>query len=400
MKENKKLKIAMVLDIYDDSTNGAVMSTRRFVELLSKDHDVTIVTSGRRGADTITMNGWYPPFAASVMKKMQFRFAWPDTSALEKLYSKMDIVHVQFPFYLGRKTVDICQRLGVPVVTSFHVQPENIFYNIGIKRQLPIDLMYKYHVNRFYNKSNAVFCPSKFAQKELKKYGLKSHSEVISNGIMPQFRTLNSSKSSECSNKFTILMVGRLAREKRQDFLINAISRSKYSDRIQTVIAGTGPFENALKKMAEKLPVYPKFGFLNEKDLIKAYNNADLYVHTSEVELESLTILEAMACGLPALISDSKASAASQFALDERFLFNTSDPGSLAEHIDYWFENKDELSRLKFKYLEMSDQFYIEQSYEKLINLYTECLGQKNPNIAKEIPKEHREQIFQSAAGK
>jgi hypothetical protein len=50
-------------------------------------------------------------------------------------------------------------------------------------------------------------------------------------------------------------------------------------------------------------------------------DTADLFVHSSIVELESLSSLEAIGCGLTCLVSDSKYSAARQFALDERFLF-------------------------------------------------------------------------------
>jgi len=42
----KQLKIAMVIDCYDDSKNGAVISTKRFVELLKKDHIISVITTG------------------------------------------------------------------------------------------------------------------------------------------------------------------------------------------------------------------------------------------------------------------------------------------------------------------------------------------------------------------
>ena len=76
-----------------------------------------------------------------------------------------------------------------------------------------------------------------------------------------------------------------------------------------------------LIETGQKLSNKPIIKFVSEKDLIRYYNLADLYVHPSDVELESMSVLEAIGCGLPVLISDSKSSAAKQFALNEHFIF-------------------------------------------------------------------------------
>jgi len=46
LQVGKQLKIVMVKDSYDDSKNGGVISTKRFVELLKKDHIVSVITTG------------------------------------------------------------------------------------------------------------------------------------------------------------------------------------------------------------------------------------------------------------------------------------------------------------------------------------------------------------------
>ena len=52
-------------------------------------------------------------------------------------------------------------------------------------------------------------------------------------------------------------MIGRYSNEKRQDVLIDAISKSKYADKIQLVLAGKGPEEKKYKdKTLIKIPVY------------------------------------------------------------------------------------------------------------------------------------------------
>ena len=94
---------------------------------------------------------------------MQFQFAWPQTKLLKKNLSGVDIIHNQFSFLLGIKTVRVAKKLGVPVVSTFHVQPENMLYSIGLKKSKKlVRLFYRFFLWSVYNRSDAVICPSPF----------------------------------------------------------------------------------------------------------------------------------------------------------------------------------------------------------------------------------------------
>jgi len=80
------------------------------------------------------------------------------------------------------------------------------------------------------------------------------------------------------------------------------------------------------------------FGYYNRDELIKLIHECDLYVHASDAEIEGISLIEAFACGLVPIISDSKQSAAAQFALGPQNLFKAGSPESLAEKIDYWLD--------------------------------------------------------------
>ena len=92
----KHLKIAMVIDAYDDSKNGAAISTRRFVELLRKEHEVFIISTGDPAPGKVVMPHFYAPVVKKIMKRMNVPLAVPSYRKLRKAIRQMDIVHVQF----------------------------------------------------------------------------------------------------------------------------------------------------------------------------------------------------------------------------------------------------------------------------------------------------------------
>jgi len=366
----RHLRIVMVTDVYDDMKNGAAISMERFVSILKKKHSVKIVSTGKTSDDKIVVPSFYFPLVKPIMIKMKFSFAWPDEELLVKAFSEADIVHIQFPFYLGMKAVKIARRMHVPVISAFHVQPENICYNIGIKTEWVVNLLYKLFIRKVFNRTEAVICPSPFAENELKRRGLTPPSHVVSNGVMPQFKPIKVKRPAEFNNRFVILSVGRLAKDKRQDVLIHAINKSKYRDSIQLVITGEGPIKEKLVELGKLLPNKPFFWYLPVDELIRLYNSADLYVHPSAVELESMSVLEAIACGLPALISDSNHSASKQFAINDRFLFKSNNAADLTGKIDYWVEHQKELYVFKRKYHQLSRSYSMEESIRKVEHIY------------------------------
>lgn len=86
-----------------------------------------------------------------------------------------------------------------------------------------------------------------------------------------------------------------------------------------------------MKRCAEKHGIKPIYRFFQKDELIKYLNMSDLYVHTSEIEIEAISCLEALSCGLVPLINNSPKSATRTFALDEKCLFRLNDANDLAK---------------------------------------------------------------------
>lgn len=372
-----KLKIAQVSDVFENVSNGAAISTQRFTELLRQDgHKVVVISTGKPAPGKVLLKEFYPPVPRirKIMQRMKFVFAMPDKEVLRNAFSNVDIVHNQFPLLLGMVAVRLAKQMGKPVVSTFHVQGEQLMHNGGLKHPLWTKLTYWVFMKTIYNQSDLVICPSKFAEREIKKYGLKQPTIVISNGITSEYHVQDIPK--RYPGKFTILTVGRNATEKRQELLIRAIAASKYKDKIQLIVLGDGPLRSRLEQLNnELLEGKAVFDLLPTNRVVEYYNSADLYVHAAYIEVECMTALEAMACGLPLLIADSELSATKQFALNKKHLFETQD--ELTDKINYWFEHRDELAQAKEEYLKFSEQYAIENSYRKLISVYQKVLKRK-----------------------
>ncbi len=368
------LKIAQVIDVFEDALNGGGISTQRFTKLLRQHgHRVIVIANGKDTKDKVALRSYYPPipFTKRILERMKFVFAQPDEAKIEKVLEQVDIVHNQFPLWLGMATVRIANKLNKPLVSTFHVQGEQIMHNGGLTHPFWTRLIYRYFVKYIYNKSDIVICPSKFAEQEIKRYGLTRPTVVISNGITSDYKKLDLPK--RYPDKFTILTVGRNAAEKRQEMIIRAIAASKFRDNIQLVILGDGPQRNVLVRLSnDLLDGTVEFNLVTQEKMIEYYNSTDLYVHTAAIEVECMTALEAMACGLPLLIADSPLSATKQFALNERYLFGSQ--AELTEKIDYLYTHREELKQAGEQYHILSGQYSIQDSYEKLIETYRKVL--------------------------
>jgi glycosyltransferase involved in cell wall biosynthesis len=93
-------------------------------------------------------------------------------------------------------------------------------------------------------------------------------------------------------------------------------------------------------------------------------------VHASEVELEGMAVLDAMASGTPALIARAPASAARQFAVSEEFLFDAGDPPDLARRLDALLDAPERLRAARATCLARAQSFRFEASLARLEDLY------------------------------
>lgn len=370
-----RLHIAWVMDIFDGAKMGGVVSARRFVEALRERHEVIVVTTGDPAPGRVVLPGFYVPGFRRVMREMGFPFGWPRRAVIEEAFRRADVVLVQFPFPLGIRAAKVARRLGKPVVAGFHVQPENLLHNVGIRWEPLSEWTYRLFRRTLYDRVDAVVCPSEFALSELRRHGLSVPAEVVSNGIAPDFRPMAQERHERHRGRFLALAVGRLAREKRLDVVVEGVRRARNAGRIQLVVTGRGPELARVTRLGSSLPLPAEVAFVSDEELRRLLVTADLLIHASEVELEGMAVLEALGCGTPALIADARHSAARQFAASPEFLFRAGDPDDLARRLDALVESPELLRSARLRCLAEAPRYAFAESVRRLEALLLRVAG-------------------------
>ena len=117
--------------------------------------------------------------------------------------------------------------------------------------------------------------------------------------------------------------------------------------------------------------------FYEPDRLIDILHMADLYVHTSDAEIEAMSCMEAFACGLVPIIANSPRSATPQFALDGRSLFPAGDSGALAAQIDWWIEHSEERRTMELRYAEHAKQYALEESIKQTEEMFRMAIAEQ-----------------------
>ncbi|MBU3760135.1 MAG: glycosyltransferase [Candidatus Omnitrophica bacterium] len=142
--------------------------------------------------------------------------------------------------------------------------------------------------------------------------GRRASGHVIFNGIDPELFRDSSLRSAVrasfgfTENDFVIGTAGRFVPEKRHDIFLEVIERLRVQGYpVKALVAGDGPLKEKVMEQARRLglsEVLKLTGF--RKDMPAVYPAMDVFVLTSDREGFPITVLEAMASGLPVVSSN------------------------------------------------------------------------------------------------
>jgi glycosyltransferase EpsD len=151
-------------------------------------------------------------------------------------------------------------------------------------------------------------------QFKLKKNGELHHLKGLGIDIKNFPRQTQESKTSEREkygirkNDYVIFSVGELNKNKHQDLVIKAVNELKRDlVNIKLIIAGNGPMEEKYKRLIKNLNIEDKVIFTGyTRDISALMQASDVFVSSSKREGLPISVLEAMATGLPMVVTDCR----------------------------------------------------------------------------------------------
>jgi len=303
------------------------------------------------------------------------------TQSLQDL--QPDLVHASLTLSpLDFLLPDICQELNIPLIATFHTPFDGKRRNIKSGTQL---LSYQLYAP-FLAKYNGVIIFSEVQRELLTRLGVAPEKiAVIPNGVdtnkyTPGFSNLK----AEFKAQRLFVYQGRIATEKNVEALLRAWKQAELGSECKLLIVGDGPLKPSLE-----LTYGAEHGIIwlgviaDEQRRIQILQSADVFILPSLVEGLSLSLLEAMACGVACIATDAGADG-EVLEQGAGVIINTQGVVGQLRTLLPVFRDQPELTTLLGKKARARtlERYTLKDNITKLEELYTQVLRQQRVQLS------------------
>lgn len=255
-----------------------------------------------------------------------------------------DLVYATWAYPDCRAAVELSSSAGLPLVMRIHGSDINDFFRFRGRKRLILEAV---------ERADAVISVNEVLKELLVSNGADpSRIHVIYNGIdrsvfLPQDRDNCRSGLGLGVETPVILFAGNLKPVKGVDLLLEAFSRIEKRG-LQLHILGDGPLRSSLEKRASSLGISGKVffhGSVAHREMSRWYSASDILCLPSLNEGTPNVILEALACGIPVVASDT-GGIPEVVNQDAGILFRTGDIPSLTTALSDGLERSWERSMI------------------------------------------------------
>ena len=409
------MRIGLFTDTYPPFINGVSTSVLMLKQGLEKlGHEVYVVTVNDEsfsykeedgilkipsfpiGLMNFRQTGIYPIKAFNIIKK------W-----------KLDIIHSHTEFSIGTFARLISKQLNIPLVHTYHTMYEEYIYYItkGYFNSASKKLV-EYLTLFLCDKTiDELIVPTEKTKELFKdKYKVKRDVYVIPSGIdTTRFYKENIDKNEIINLKkdlglkktdFIVLYVGRIAKEKSIDFLINNFnSVLNRIPKAKMIIVGDGPDIKDLIDLTRKKGLENKIIFTGKApwtDVPKYYSLCDVFVTASKTETQGLTVMEAMGASKPVVaIRDESFELMITDKKDGLFF---DDEKSYVDMIYEVYKNKKLRDEISFNARLTADKYSPYNYAKNVLKVYDKVIS-KDTNVVKKVVHNVKK-IFTKSGGK
>ena len=389
------MRILIASDTYYPDVNGASYFAQRLAAGLAKrGHQIFVMAPARTLKDnTSTRDGVIICGISSIRIPIYPNFRVSPLLFIRKAIRKHvkeiqpDVIHIQNHFMIGKGVALTAQELNIPIIGTNHFMPENLVHYLNLPKPAENKLKeFGWHeFSQVYRHLDAITTVTKTAAKLIENLGLEKAVIPISCGIdLERFNPKNSGAHLKerygiPENRFVILYVGRLDKEKRIELMIHALPQITKNVDAHLVLAGTGKSKAKFEIMTEEMGVRDMVtftGFVPDEDLPNLYRMADLFVIAGIAELQSIVTMEAMASGLPVIAVNAVALPELVHDGENGYLFPDGDGQMLAQRAITILSSPTLRTAMGQKSLDIIQAHDIQKTLDKYEALYRQIIAE------------------------
>lgn len=383
------MKIGMYTETYVPTPDGVAHYVASFKrQLEKKGHEVHVFTCGERYED-IENGTVHKAYSRIVPFYKQYRAAVPIKFLHSAEKYGFDVVHMHTPFGMGTIGYLSARKAGVPTVCTLHTYflgMCQVFSGILSSERL-VKLAWLYNL-KLYQNCDATSAPTaQIRDMMYKDWNYPKEVKVVWNGTDTDvFRIgrhdADVRKEWNLTSKEIVTYVGRLTPDKGVHTYIDAVNiLQKKGYDIQMVIAGIGPYREALLDQIDRLGMKDSvrfFGYLDEAHKASLLSASNIFSLPSKADTFGISMLEAMAAGCPTIGANSGGIPEVIKDNENGLLFEFGDKDQLAEKMQSIFDDNALRQRLikdgrKF----VEDKCSMSASADGFLRIYEEIIEKR-----------------------
>ncbi|WP_045222964.1 glycosyltransferase [Desulfonatronum thioautotrophicum] len=235
---------------------------------------------------------FYPP----LLEMMHFCFE-----------NQINHIHTATPGPIGLAALALAKLMHLPIYGTYHTSLPQYTQYLTQDSAME-ELMWRFTL-WYYDQMDLVFAPSHATANELIAKGLRPDKvQVYPRGIdidrfHPSKRNGFYAKRHQLRDEIKLLYVGRVSKEKNLHILEEAYRRLQGEGRdVRLIVVGDGPYREQMERnLSGTQTIFT--GYLDGDALAEAYASADIFVFPSTTDTFGNVVLEALASGLPVIVS-------------------------------------------------------------------------------------------------
>jgi glycosyltransferase involved in cell wall biosynthesis len=327
---------------------------------------------------------YYPELSLSLPPVLEI-LEWADRQ-------QFDAVHVSTPGPMGFCGWLVSKMLRVPLLGTYHTDfPANVeqYTRDHRARQLT-----EFYLRLLYGGMETVFTRSRGYVHALQGLGLKDeHLETLRPGVdvtrfRPDFRDESIWRELAVNESKRLLYCGRVSEEKNLPLLTTIFKMiCKSRKDVALIVAGDGPYAQKMRRELDGLPVYFQ-GFRSDAELARLYASADLLVFPSRTDTLGQVVMEAHACGLPAIVSQEGGPKEIVQDGETGIVLASAHPSAWASAIESLLDDDGRRNRMSAAAVERASTFSLAESFDSFWSAHVAATAEAVETDSGEVASE------------